>query len=92
MPLIALFGVLAAAFAPLVAAATGLPLWAGLLVAAGALFGVPLLAVRVVGRFSLAWSDRICEWHIGATGLAFASILLVGVGAAIWRIWRWAAG
>ena len=89
LPLIAWFGLLTAALRPLVAAAAGLPLWAGLLVAAGVLLGVPLFGVQVVERFSARWAVRICEWHMAATCLAFGALVLAGVGAAVWR---WVAG
>lgn len=87
--MIAWFGLLTAAYGPLVAAAAGLPLWAGQLTAAGVLFGVPLFAVQVVERFSPGWADRICEWHLAVTCLAFVALVLAGVGLVVWR---WFAG
>jgi hypothetical protein len=77
--------VLTAAFGPVVAAVTGLPLWAGVLVTAGVLYGVPVFAVRVVERVSPDRADRICEWHLAAAGLAVVALILAGVGALIWR-------
>jgi hypothetical protein len=77
--------VLTAGFGPLVAAEAALPLWAGLLIAAGVLYGVPLFAVQVVERFSPAWADRICEWHMAGTCVAVGVLVLAGVSAAVWR-------
>ena len=89
LALIAWFGVLTAVLGPPMAALAGLPLWVGLMATAGVLFGVPLFAVQVVERFSLSWADRICEWHLAATCLAFVAIILAGIGAVVWR---WIAG
>jgi hypothetical protein len=85
LPLITWVGILTVVFGPLVATIAGLPLWVGLPVAAGILFGVPLFAVHVVDRCSPGWAERIFEWHLAASGWAVVALTIAGVGAVIWR-------
>jgi hypothetical protein len=79
------YGLLTVSFGLPLATVAGLPVWLGLVVAAGIMFGVPLFALHVVGRFSPDWATRIFVWHLYITSLAFGVLVLAGAVALVWR-------